>query len=392
MNLFSDKMDLPCNLYLKLSIIFILVFASCNNFNRIKHIEKSDNNQIIKHAERLRIVKKEGYSIVSIFNPWQGAENVNHVYYLVKKGTTLPTGIDSLSIIYVPVRKIICMSSTHVAMVCALNEESTISGLSGKELVYSEKVKNSINKGLVYDIGYEGNLNKELILNNSPDLVMTYGIGSESEGYVNKIKELGIRVLFNADYLENDPLGKSEWIRLFGELYCKENLADSIFTAEVNEYNKLRLFIDKNISTKPKVLLGLPFKDTWYISPGNSYTSKLIADAGGEYIWNNTISSISMPYGIENVYLKALNADYWLNIGGINTKEEISSIDQRLMDLPCYRNGNLYNNNKRVTITGGNDYWETGTVYPHIILKDISSILHSDLFADTLYFYRKISE
>ena len=51
---------------------------------------------------------------------------------------------------------------------------------------------------------------------------MMYGIGSESAGYVGKIKELGIKVIFNADYLETDPLGKAEWIKLFGALYCKE--------------------------------------------------------------------------------------------------------------------------------------------------------------------------
>ena len=61
---------------------------------------------------------------------------------------------------------------------------------------------------------------------------MMYGIGSESAGYVGKIKELGVKVIFNADYLETDPLGKAEWIKLFGALYCKEKMADSIFISE----------------------------------------------------------------------------------------------------------------------------------------------------------------
>ena len=74
-----------------------------------------------------------------------------------------------------------------------------------------------------------------MILSISPDLVMMYGIGSESLGYIGKIKELGIKVMFNADYLETDPLGKAEWIKLFGALYCKESMADSIFRSE-HEY------------------------------------------------------------------------------------------------------------------------------------------------------------
>ena len=73
-------------------------------------------------------------------------------------------------------------------------------------------------KDRVADVGYEANLNKELILKISPDLIMIYGIGSESAGYVGKIKELGIKVIINADYLETDPLGRAEWMKLFGAL------------------------------------------------------------------------------------------------------------------------------------------------------------------------------
>ena len=98
-----------------------------------------------------------------------------------------------------------------------------------------------------------------------------------------------------------------------------------------------------------------------------------------------------MPYGIENVYLRALNADFWFNIGNVKSKNEIAAVDPRLIKLPCFINGNLYNNNKRIKLDGGNDYWESGTVYPHLILKDIASILHPELFSNhDLFFYRKI--
>jgi iron complex transport system substrate-binding protein len=242
------------------------------------------------------------------------------------------------------------------------------------------------------DVGDEWSMNNELILKISPDLIMMYGIGSESAGYVGKIKELGIKVIFNADYLETDPIAKAEWIKLFGALFCKEKMADSIFVSEREAYDSIRDYISKNIANRPKVMLGLPFKDTWYISPGNSFISKLISDAGGDYLWEKTRSSVSMPYGIENVYMRALNADFWLNIGSVKSRDEISSVDLRLRDLPSFKNGNLYNNNNRISRNGGNDYWESGSIYPHLILKDIASILHPGLFNDyELIYYRKIN-
>jgi iron complex transport system substrate-binding protein len=277
-------------------------------------------------------------------------------------------------------------------MISALGEENSIAGVSGTNFIYSPEIKRNVDKGLVADVGYEANLNKELILNISPDLIMIYGIGSESAGYVGKLKELGIKVIINADYLETDPLSRAEWIKLFGSLYCKENLADSIYNKEVDRYTKLRSFIEQNNRSRPKVMLGLPFKDTWYISPGNSFISKLIADAGGEYLWADTESSLSMPYGIENVYLRGMKADFWLNISNISSRKEISSVDQRLDGLPCFKNDNLYNNNKRISEGGGNDYWESGGLYPHLILKDLANILHPELFSDhELTYYRKIN-
>jgi len=348
-------------------------------------------NEIVS-AERFTLNSKNSWAEVKIINPWQGATNVNQVYYLVKRGYKLPEGIDSEAVIFVPLKKIVCMSTTHIAMISALGEEKSIVGMSGTNFIYSPDLLKNVDKGLISDVGYEANLNKELILKISPDLIMIYGIGSESAGYVGKLKELGTKVIINADYLETDPLSRAEWIKLFGALYCKEKLADSIFKSEVEEYTKLKSYIGQNIRNRPTVLLGLPYRDTWYISPGNSFISKLISDAGGDYLWKDTESSVSMPYGIENVYIKGMKADFWLNIGSVSSRNEIANADQRLDDLPCFKNNNLFNNNNRVTVNGGNDFWESGSLYPHLILKDIATILHPELFSDhKLTFYRKIN-
>jgi iron complex transport system substrate-binding protein len=377
---------------LRFAFLLALFILSCrgNNQRIFNKRPASEVNSVLR-AKRFSLDKNNDYTKVTIINPWQGAINIKQEYYLIKNGSEMPDMVDSSEVIFVPLKSIICMSTTHIAMIAALGEENTITGVSGTDFIYSDKVKSNIEKGHVKDVGYEANLNKELIFNISPDLIMMYGVGSESVGYVGKIREMGIKVIFNADYLETDPLSKAEWIKLFGALYCKDSLADSIYNSEVEDYIKINTYINQNIRKRPKVLLGLPFKDTWYVSPGNSFISELISDAGGDYLWQNTESSVSMPLGIENVYLRALDADYWFNIGTASSQAEISMVDKRLTDLPCFKNGNLYNNNKRITANGGNDYWESGAVYPHIIMKDIASILHPDLFTEhKLFFYRKI--
>ena len=385
-------------LFLLQKLLRLLVFASillvsCTG----KTTTSADNPKkaerpIISYAKRLIIEMSDRYSQISILNPWQGASNIAQKWYLIPEGKTIPSFIDTSEVIRVPIKKIICMSTTHLSMISALDKEGSVVGFSGTRFIYAIDLIQNVSKGDIREIGYDDNLNKEMILKLDPDLVMVYGIGSESAGYIAKLKEMGIKVVYNADYLETDPLGKAEWIKLMGALYSREEMADSIFRTIENEYNKLKTFIRANTAERPLVLLGLPFKDTWYISPGNSYISALIADAGGEYLWQNTKSSVSMPTGLENVFLKALGADYWLNAGSVNSREEILSIDLRLARLPCFKNGNIFNNTKRTNAGGGNDYWEGGCLKPYIILRDIASILHPGLLPSVeLYYYKKLN-
>ena len=370
-------------------IILLLLFKGCGRHTVINEEIIPEENT---NALRFSIKKQDGYTVLSIINPWQGAENIVYSNFLVKRGEPVPDNLDSSKVIFIPVRSIVCMSTTYLTMISYLGKADAIKGISGAAFVYDESLKVRINAGEVLDVGYEDNINKELIVRLSPDIVMAYGIGSESAGYLNKLRELGIKIIYNAEYLEDDPIGKAEWIKVFGALFDKDEEAEEIFNKVLASYTNLRDSIRTKIAIRPKVMLGLPGKDTWFISPGNSYISRLISDAGGDYIWKDTDSEISMPFGIENVYMKASDADFWLNIGAVMSKEEIISVDRRLEGLQPYRKGNLFNNNNRISAEGGNDYWESGALNPQIILNDLAAILHPGLFPDyQLHYYRKIN-
>ncbi|MDX9929024.1 MAG: ABC transporter substrate-binding protein [Bacteroidales bacterium] len=345
-----------------------------------------------RYASHFSLTRYDHYTVLDIIDPWQGASGVRHRWYLVDKenGDGHITPEDG-RVVVVPVKNIVCMSATHVAMISALGMAGTITGVSGIDLVYDPVVRELVDKGLVKEVGYEESINRELLVRLSPDLIISYGIGGESVAHYSKLDELGLRFLYNAEYLEQEPLGKAEWIMVFGALFCLGEKADSIFRASEAEYIKIRDEVTKKGGKRPAVLLGLPWRDSWFISPGNSYISRLIEDAGGEYLWKDVISELSMPMNLENVYTRAVTADYWLNPGTAESLAQISSTDPRLSSLKVFRRGNIYSNNGRVTISGANDYWELGSVRPGLILKDIASILDEELFTgDSLVFYRKL--
>ena len=79
----------------------------------------------------------QGYSQVSVFNPWQGATNVVQRWYLVKEGTDSGRNRQSRGDMGA-CKKYICMSTTHLAMISALGEAGSVTGFSGTGFIYRE--------------------------------------------------------------------------------------------------------------------------------------------------------------------------------------------------------------------------------------------------------------
>ncbi len=143
--------------------------------------------------------------------------------------------------------------------------------------------------------------------------------------------------------------------------------------------------------SKPAVLLGLPWRGNWFISGGKSYVARLVEDAGGEYIFKHLDFKDSRPVALEQVYERALGADFWLNTGDALSKKDLFSVDERFRNLPCIKQDQIFNNNNRITPAGGNDIFESGVTEPEIILSDLIYILHPQLLpSHQLKYYRKL--
>ena len=378
--------------YSCLFIIFSLLgIFSCKYDNNVRN-EKTNTiiSDSLDYAKGFSITEKDHYKLVTIKNPWQKAENIEYKYALVGQEDKLPQLDENIDIIRTPIEKVVCLSTTHIAFLDVLGETESIVAVSGKNYVNNLKVRDRIEKNEVYDVGYDNSLNYELIVSLEPDLVITYGVGGTIAGINQKLNDLGIKTIIVAEYLENDPLGKLEWIKLMGEFYGKREQADQYFNNVKKEYNELTDLTDSMVY-KPKVLFGLPWKDVWHVPGGNSYLAKMVKDAGGEYIWKENESRESLPFGIESIFAQASDANIWLNTGTVNSKEDILKVDERFKDFKPFTQSKIYNNNLRVNQYGGNDYWETGLVEPHVILKDMIKIFHPEVMPQyDLVYYKNI--
>ena len=373
-----------------LILMLYMLISGCNpsGSNGLKYNPGSSGNT--KYAARFDLYPEEDYTLIRVFNPWQNSKGTSYSYVLGEKHELLPDSLLTLPFIQTPVSRVIAMSTTHVAMISGLGEGSSIKGASGTPFIYDPDIRRRSEAGQLADVGYGQGINYEKVVSLEPDVVFLYGVEGNVTSIAEKLGELGIQVVYCAEYLEQDPLGKAEWIRFFAPFFCREQQADVFFNRVDSSYQSLRSIISREL-LKPNVMIGLPWKDTWYVAGGRSYASRLISDAGGNYLWQGNTSDEAIPLDLESVYSKAVNADVWINPGVAHSIGELLAFDERFGELEVVRQAEIYNNNARMSPGGGNDYWESATLRPDLILADLISVFHPELMRDhSMFYYRKL--
>jgi len=368
--------------------VAVLLIYSCSNRDETS-IKNNDKTVGLSHARHFEIRKFDNGFKLHVFNPWQGAEDVVFTYILTNQ-QPVPEKTGDTTFIFFPVNNVICLSTTHIAFLDAINQTSTITALSGSKYVFNKEVREKIDNNQILDVGFQEQLNYELILTLEPDVVFAYGINSQNMGYYQKIQEMGIPVVFIAEYLEKSPLGKAEWVKFVGTFFDALPAAMKFYSNIQSNYQHLVSLTD-SVKNKPVIMAGLPFQGTWYISGANTNLATFINDAGGEYLWEDLTESEVYPMDLEHVFARSDEAELWINPGSANSMKEIVSMDARMVSFHTFASNNIYNNNARQHQAGGNDYFESGVVNPHIILKDLISIFHPELLPEhELIYYKKL--
>jgi len=343
----------------------------------------------IKYAKGFSIVYYKSFKQVNIYN-YAGNKIDTAQYVLIKRGAAIPEGYTKAQVIETPLRSIIGMSSMHVALIDFAEADAIITGLGNLKYVSSSRVREAIKAGKIKEVGQESNLNNELVLTMHPDLIMAVGNVNAKANRFKVLTDAGIPVIQNSEFLESTPLGRTEWVKLMAALVDKEAMVNKKFDQIDVAYQKL-VVLAKKATHKPNIITTMPVKGTWYVPEGNSYLAHFLENAGGASKWSDVSGIGTLPLSFETVAPEALKADFWLNIGYVNSKQDMTARDARFADFKPFKNGNVYNYNKRTNDAGANDYWESGAVNPHIVLSDLIKILHPELLPKhELVYYKQL--
>ncbi|MDQ1161625.1 iron complex transport system substrate-binding protein [Chryseobacterium sp. SORGH_AS 447] len=286
----------------------------------------------------------------------------------------------------IPFKKIILLNASMAGYIGELHAENLIIGVSSPEYIYSDKIQNLLKQGKIQNVGSEQKYDVEKIISLKPDAIFTNHIASFDNTY-QLFKNNGIQVIFLDEYLEQNPLEKTAYLKLFGKLLGKEKEADDIYGNVEKNYVDLKQLAQK-AKEKPTVLANEMYGDVWYLPGGRTAAAHFISDANAYYILKNNTEEKAVTMSFEEVFAKSGSVQYWINAGNHTSKKEMLGMN------PFYGKLNVFNKGKIYVITGkergqANDFFESGVVRSDLVLKDYIKIFHPELLPGYQLTYMK---
>ena len=330
---------------------------------------KYDHSLELQHADQFAVDYYEGgYALITI----AGGER----FLLVPEDKEAPEGLDAdISVIQKPVQNIYLVATSAMDLFCALDGLDSIS-LSGTNADgwYIDKAKKAMEDG---DIAFAGKYSApdyELILSKNCDLAIESTMIYHQPEVQEKLEQFGIPVLVEHSSYESHPLGRTEWIKLYGVLLGKEDQAQKLFQEQVD---KLKSVEDSENTGKTVAFFYINSMGAANVRKSNDYVSKMIELAGGEYIFHdpveddNALSTMNMQ--MEEFYAKAKDADYIIYNstidGELDSIDELLAKSSLLADFKAVKDGNVW-------CTGQNLFQETMGLAT--MIEDIHTMLTSD--------------
>ncbi len=330
---------------------------------------KYDHSLELQYADQFAVDYYEGgYALITI----AGDER----FLLVPEDKEAPEGLDAdISVIQKPVQNIYLVATSAMDLFCALDGLDSIS-LSGTNADgwYIDKAKKAMEDG---DIAFAGKYSApdyELILSKNCDLAIESTMIYHQPEVQEKLEKFGIPVLVEHSSYESHPLGRTEWIKLYGVLLGKEDQAQKLFQEQVD---KLKSVEDSENTGKTVAFFYINSMGAANVRKSNDYVSKMIELAGGEYIFHdpaeddNALSTMNMQ--MEEFYAKAKDADYIIYNstidGELDSIDELLAKSSLLADFKAVKDGNVW-------CTGKNLFQETMGLAT--MIEDIHTMLTSD--------------
>ena len=354
-----------------LILSLVLLLSSCFRSGK-SGVTVDAQDSVITSAKLLSMQRTADYTVVTVADPWKGG--VLHQYVLVPAEAQLPTDLPEGTIVRTPVKNALVYSSVHTSLLNELGAIGTVKGVVDSQYFNDSIIAGGLKAGTIADCGNSMNPTVEKVIDMQPDAILLSPYQDASYGQIAK---MDIPIIECADYLEYDPLGRAEWVKFYGELVGKRAEADSLYNAVVAAYSAVKEMA-AGAKTHPTVVTEMVINGIWNVPGGQSYMARILADAGGKYLWADDENTGSLALDFNQVLAVAHDADYWfIKWTNINSLKDLQGAYDLNKEMAAFQNKRVY-----VCDTDKTRFFDRIPFHPEVLLREFAAIMHPELFPD----------
>lgn len=332
-------------------------------------------------ADQFEVEQYGAYKLITIVD--------NGRFLLVPKGVKVPADVPAdVTVLQQPLENVYLVSSAVMDLVCQIGAVSDLkyTGVKEKDW-YVKEAADAMAAGKLIYAGKYSAPDYELLLSGGCTFAIENTMITHNPEVKEKLEELGIKVMIERSSYEKHPLGRLEWIKLFGVLFGREQQAKAFFDAQAAHIEPI---LEKEKTGLSVAFFAVASDGTITVRKPNDYVSSMIELAGGTYSLNgyvpeeeNALSTLKMQ--MEDFYAAEKDADILIYNGTI--EGELTSIDELVQknslfaDFKAVKTGQVYT-------TGSNFYQQTSGTCDFI--EDLNKVLNGETDAE-YRFLKKIN-
>ena len=292
-----------------------------------------------------------GYKLISLAD--------DSKFLVVPEGCEVPESAPKDAVpLYQPIENIYLAATSAMCLFDALNrlDAITLSG-SRAESWYIDNARKAMEDGKILYAGKYSEPDYEMLLSHHCPLAVESMMIGHASDVKQKLEELGIAVLTDQSSMEEHPLGRTEWMKLYAALLNEEDRAEELFREQVAYLNDALQGEDPQ---KTVAFFHISSSGYVVVRKSGDYVAKMLELAGGRYVFRDLgdreTKTSTVNLEMEQFFAAAKDADYIIynsTIGGeIHSMEELLEKSPLLAQFRAVQNGNVW-------CTGKNMYQET---------------------------------
>ena len=260
--------------------------------------------------------------------------------------------VDSLpadvTVLRQPVENIYLVSTSVMDLILHLDALDSIA-LSGTKTEgwYLPEARQAMEEGKIAYAGKYSAPDYEQILAANCGLAIQNTMILHTPEVKEQLEHFGIPVLVERSSYESGPLARMEWIKLYGILLGKEELAEQVFSAQEAAIQPI---LSQELTGKSCAFFSISSNNLATVRKGNDYVAKMIEMAGGSYVFSdltdngNSLATMNLP--LEDFYAGAKDADVLIYNSAIEgTVSSVSQLTEKfplLSEFKAVKNGQVW--------------------------------------------------